>query len=235
MRTGWLLVVAVIASAWAAACGGAPQPAEPDEPQPAVAKAKKFDDCAAEPGKPPPEPLKKKYDGVAAKARCQREVFSIMGGLTFFLGVKCAHCHDEPDYPKMTHKKLIANWMARELIPSIQKKKGGEVWCNDCHVVDGKGTAKILKSPRDERWAAEWMATHLVEDFDDSTGHPLRCKTCHGGNPGTPEFKKKIILTDNLPPRPRPAQPEPEAPPSEPTAPADDAGVSDAGTASDAR
>jgi hypothetical protein len=215
MRTGWLLVILLIASAWAAACGGAPQPAEPNGAHAPVQKAKKIDDCAQEPGKPPPEPLKRKYDGVAAKARCQREVFSIMGGLTFFLGVKCSHCHEEPDYPKMTHKKLIANWMARELIPSIQKKKGGgDVWCNDCHVVDGQGTAKILKSPRDERWAAEWMATHLVEDFNDSSGHPLRCKTCHAGNPGTPEFKKKIILTDNLPPRPRASAPtqEPETP-----------------------
>jgi hypothetical protein len=212
MRTGWILGVLLIASAWAAACGGATQPTSPEGAHAPVQKTKKIDDCAQEPGKPPPEPLKRKYDGVAAKARCQREVFSIMGGLTFFLGVKCAHCHEEPDYPKMTHKKLIANWMARELIPSIQKKKGGgEVWCNDCHVVDGQGTAKILASPRDERWAAEWMATHLVEDFNDSSGHPLRCKSCHGGNPGTPEFKKKIILTDNLPVRPRapPAEPEP--------------------------
>jgi hypothetical protein len=42
----------------------------------------------------------------------------------------------------------------------------------------------------------------------------LRCKTCHAGNPGTPEFKKKIILTDNLPPRPRASAPtqEPETP-----------------------
>jgi hypothetical protein len=227
MRPGWLLVVAIVASVWVASCGGAPQPAEPSSRAPVAGRAVKSDDCAQEPGKPPPEPLKRKYDGVAAKARCQREVFSIMGGLTFFLGVKCAHCHEEPDYPKMTHKKLIANWMARELIPSIQKKQGGgDVWCNDCHVVDGKGTAKILESPRDVRWAAEWMTTHMVEDFADSSGHPLRCKSCHGGNPGTPEFKKKIILTDNLPVRAKaPPPPAEEAPSSIPPVETQDAGV----------
>ncbi len=212
MRTGWLLVVAVSASAWVAACGASEQtgPKTSTPAAPAAPRAEAKDDCAPEPGKPPPEPLKRKYTGVAAKARCQREVFTIMGGLTFFLGVKCAYCHEEPDYPKMTHRKLIANWMARELIPSIQKKRGGgDVWCNDCHVVDGKGTAKILKSPRDTRWAAEWMTTHLVEDFNAADGHPLRCKACHGGNPGSPDFKKKIILTDNLPVK-RTVAPEPE-------------------------
>jgi hypothetical protein len=202
-------------------CGAAPitTPADPggDEPTQPVARrrADLTDECAPIPGKPLPAPLTKQYTGVAAKARCQREVYSIMGGLTHFLGVKCAYCHEEPDYAKMTHRKQVANWMARELIPSLSKQSGaGEIWCNDCHVVDGKGTAKILRNPRDQRWAIEWMTTHLVEDFDAGDGRPLRCKHCHEGNLGSREFRPKIILTDRLPAKPVSAPlPDPDAAP----------------------
>lgn len=199
----------------AAACGGAPQreaggetprPARPGPIQP------KTDDCAVVPGKPKPDPLRREYTGVARKARCDREVFTIMGGLTHFLGVPCGHCHDDADYTKMTHNKYVANWMASELIPSIQRRGGGEVWCNDCHVVDGKGTAKILRSPRDPAWTREWMTVHLAGDFDSASGDPLRCKSCHQGALGSPEFQTKIILTDHLPPRS--AVPGAEAAPS---------------------
>ncbi|MCC6900961.1 MAG: hypothetical protein IT377_18430 [Polyangiaceae bacterium] len=204
----------------AGACGGAPLPPEPasDPPVPARRRADLPDDCASVPGKPPPEPLKKQYTGVASKARCQREVYTIMGGVKHFLGVECSFCHDERDYSKMTHRKHVANWMARELIPALEKKQGGELWCNDCHQGGGKGTAKILGQPRDSRWAAEWMTTHLVEDLQAKGGGLLRCKACHQGNPGTAEFQKKIILTDRLPrplAKPEAAPPVPEPPPAD--------------------
>lgn len=220
MRESSLAVWVVSAGSWALACGGAPLPADPapESATPAPRRANLGYDCAEVPGKPPPAPLKKQYTGVAAKARCDREVFTIMGGVKHFLGVECSYCHDETDYAKMTHRKHVANWMARELIPALEKKQGGELWCNDCHMVDGKGTAKILGQPRNSRWAAEWMATHLVEDLQAADDKPLRCKSCHGGNPGTPEFQKKIILTDRLPVK-RAA----EAPP--PAAEAADAGA----------
>jgi hypothetical protein len=195
------LAFAVTGATVLAACSGAPLPAEstPVATAGPTRRADVTDDCAAVPGKPPPKPLERQYTGVAAKARCQREVFSIMGGLTHFLGVKCAYCHLEPDYKAMTHRKQVANWMATELIPRLSKPGGGEVWCNDCHIVNGKGTAKILGNPRDERWAIEFMTTHLVENFETKNHNPLRCKSCHKGNLGTPEFQRKIILTGNLP------------------------------------
>jgi len=180
-------------------------------------------DCTPQPGKPPPKPLIRNYTGVAAGARCQREVYTIMGGLTHFLGVKCAYCHDERDYAKMTHRKHVANWMARELVPSLRAKSGGEAWCNDCHVVAGKGTAKILGGPRDQRWALEWMTTHLGDTFDARDGKPLFCKSCHGGNVGTPEFRAKVILKE-LPGR-GPAAPE--------AVPEDDAGVPETDASTD--
>jgi hypothetical protein len=199
----------------ASACGSAPAPAPEaaTEEQPAPGPRKKLvDDCAVVPGQPEPKPLARTYEGVAAKARCDREVYTIMGGLTHFLGVKCEYCHVKDQFEKPTHRKSIANWMARELIPSLEKKSGGEVWCNDCHVVSGKGKAKILGNPRKQSWAVEWMTAHLTDDFQRSADH------------GSLNFKRTIILTDLLPPRPAPAPAEPT------TTPADlpDAGAPDA-------
>ena len=126
------------------ACGTAPQPAQPPTEKAKLEKpslnAAVDDVCLERSGKPPPQPLLRNYAGLAKAARCQREVYTIMGGVTHFLGVKCAHCHREPDYALMTHQKRVANWMVRELIPALNKKGGGEVWCNDCH----QGKAKIL-------------------------------------------------------------------------------------------
>ncbi|MEP7052527.1 MAG: hypothetical protein ABJB12_19325 [Pseudomonadota bacterium] len=196
------LVLAVLAGAALPACGGAPEPRTgvasthaPLAPAP-VAKAPSLPgDCEQE-----PEPLERVYKGVAANARCQREVYTIMSGVTGFLGVKCNYCHLVPDYKAMTHRKEIANWMASELIPTLQRKKdGAQPWCNNCHTADGKGVAKILGDPRRPAFAMEWMTTHLVEDFQTKTGNPLHCKSCHQGNVGTPEFQRQVILTKHLP------------------------------------
>lgn len=197
------LVLPALLGAVLGACGGAPEPQasapSPAAPAPALKGAAVPDDCEQQPGKPPPEPLERSYLGVAAKARCQREVYTIMGGVTRFLGVECEYCHLVPDYRAMTHRKEVANWMAAELVPALQKRAGaGQVWCNDCHTAGGKGVAKILGDPRRESFAIEWMTTHLVEDFQTRQGSPLHCKSCHRGNLGTPEFQGKIILTNDL-------------------------------------
>jgi hypothetical protein len=199
----------ILASLVGAACGATPiragtgdgvEEGDEDARRPARARrANLEDDCAPKPGKPPPAPLERKYEGVAAKARCQREVFTIMGGLTHFLGVKCQHCHEVPDYKKMTHNKHVANWMATQLIPSLAKQRGGELWCNDCHQASGEGKAKLLGDPRDPAAAAEWMAVHLTSKLETNDKNPLRCKSCHGANLGEPGFQRKIILTDRLP------------------------------------
>ena len=187
-----------------AACGAAPEARAPGSAPAASStlgpKRALPDDCQQEPGKPPPEPLERMYSGVAAKARCQREVYTIMGGVTHFLGVKCQYCHLVPNYRAMTHRKEIANWMASELVPALQKKSNGAMpWCNSCHSATGKGVAKILGDPRNPSFAAEWMTTHLVEDFQTKNGSALHCKSCHQGNIGSPEFQKTIILTNHLP------------------------------------
>jgi hypothetical protein len=194
------LLLPLLVAADLAACAGAP---EPRASAPATAASSSAlapthsaipDDCVEEPA-----PLERSYTGLAAKARCQREVYTIMGGVTHFLGVKCDYCHLVPDYRATTHRKEIANWMAADLIPALRKKGGGAVWCNSCHTSADVGVAKILGQSRKESFAIEWMTTHLVEDLETRTGSPLHCKSCHQGNLGSPEFQRKIILTKNLP------------------------------------
>ena len=187
----WLALATTVA-AWAGACGGAPLPADtagdsdlasaPETRRSRAPRSQRPRRLRAQPGKPPPKPLEREYTGLAAKARCQREIYTIMGGVTHFLGVKCNYCHLVPDYKAMTHRKHIANWMARELDPRLARKssasrRSAEVWCNDCHVVNGKATPKILGNPRDERWAIEWMTTHMVENFETAKGNALFCKS----------------------------------------------------------
>lgn len=203
------LALAVLVAAALGACGGAPEPlatvpssAPRPVPAPGIVpkRAAVPDDCMQEPGAPAPEPLAHAYTGVAAKARCQREVYTIMGGVTHFLGVQCKYCHLVPDYRAMTHRKEVANWMASELIPALQKKADGKPpWCNDCHRAAGKATPKILGDPRRPAFAIEWMTTHLVEDFQTKSGAALHCKSCHRADIGTPQFERNIILTDHLP------------------------------------
>jgi hypothetical protein len=213
------------------ACG-APPAASPlaSEPSNAPAQSGKrrtdiAGDCDQLPGQPPPEPLRIQYTGVAKAAQCQREVFTIMGGVTHFLGVECKHCHQEPDYAADTHNKQIANWMARELVPRLQRRAAGaegsrEVWCKDCHA----GKPKLLGDPRRRDLAVEWMTTHLVEDFSTIPGNPPKCKECHGGDLGSPQFRAKVIL-EALPGLPAPATAaEPAAAEPAPLSPVPDFG-----------
>lgn len=214
-----LTVLLVLGVSLAAACGSPPLPApgaKPTSAAPAGRRAANVaDDCEQEPGKPPPEPLKREYAGVAGKARCDREVYTIMGGVVHSLGVTCEYCHVKDDYPAMTHKKRVANWMAQELIPSIRAKTGEEVWCKDCHHVGEQGTPKPLGKSRKQSDAIEWMNTQLVARFETAQGDPLFCKSCHVGNLGSPDFKRKLILEDLLGDQsypPRAAVPPPKNP-----------------------
>jgi hypothetical protein len=224
----WLLAT-LACSALAGSCGAPPPQKAPEiaaaAPSATVLKRRADlpDDCEVVAGKPPPEPLRIPYDGVAKAARCQRAVYTIMGGLTHFLGVKCQHCHLEPDYAADTHNKQIANWMARELVPRLQKRVAAsdgsrDVWCQDCHA----GAPKLLGNPRRRDVAIEWMTTHMVEDFSSVAGKPPKCRDCHGGDLGSPEFRSKIILSDlSSSPLPlAPALPSPSAPPAAPAEPA---------------
>lgn len=181
---------------------------------PRARRAQLPDDCEQRPGQPPPAALRAEYTGVARAARCDREVYTIMGGITHFLGVKCAYCHIEPDYAADTHNKRVANWMARELVPGLRQRKfalgeTGEVWCQDCHA----GKPKLLGNPRQRSLAIDWMTTHLVEDFDTRQGQPLKCKDCHQGDLGSPDFKPKLIFSD-LTALPKPESVTPSAPAS---------------------
>jgi hypothetical protein len=232
------LFEAVLLASLTMACGGsgAEAPAGKVASAPRAAplgerRVDQLDDCAQEPGKPPPEPLRIAFEGVAKSARCQREVYTLMGGLTHFLGVECKHCHQEPDYTADTHNKRIANWMARELVPKLRKHaeegKDGAIWCKDCH----QGKAKILGNPRNRTFAIEWMTTHLVTDLEAVSGKNLKCRQCHDGDLGSPQFRPKIILTElsGLPAPTPPAAPVPAAPAPAPSGSSAPASVPDFG------
>ncbi len=222
-RSGWLST-ALFLFVSIGGCGGPPPKAPPAEaaPEPALGK-RRADipaDCEERPGKPPPQPLRENYTGLAKAARCQDEVFTIMGGVTHFLGVACKHCHLEPDYAADTHNKRVANWMARELVPKLKKraqdtKAARDIWCQDCHA----GKPKLLGNPRRRDLAIDWMTTHLTQTFDTLADQPPRCKNCHGADLGAPEFRSQVILTalDGLPGVPAPAVPAP-LPSAEPPA-----------------
>lgn len=186
------------------ACGSRPPPREQTPPASPVnppGRVSTEDECVSQDGRPV-APLRKRYEGLAKAARCDREVYTVMGGVTHSLGVKCEYCHAAGDYAANTHRKAVANWMAMELVPKLEKKDGGDVWCNDCHVRSGRGVAKLLGNPRDTGFAIEWMSTHLVERFERTDGERLLCKSCHADNVGSPGFRRKIVLSD--PPLPLP-------------------------------
>lgn len=225
-RSGWLSTALFLFGS-AGACGGPPPRSVPTGPAPAAALGKRRadlpPDCAERGGKPP-EPLRTEYTGLAKAARCQDEVFTIMGGVTHFLGVACKHCHLEPDYAADTHNKRVANWMARELVPRLKKRISDgtatadrAVWCQDCHA----GKPKLLGNPRRRDLAIDWMTTHLSESFDTLAEQPPRCKNCHGADLGAPEFRSHVILSDldGLPSASVSAPPAPSAPAETPPPP----------------
>jgi hypothetical protein len=187
----------------AVSCGPAPQArSDVSVASGARAKPERADPCSTKPGQPAVEPLARRYDGLARAARCQPEVLSIMTDVADALGVSCDYCHAAHDFRVATPRKEIGNWMARELVPRLAKHEAGPVTCADCHTRDGKPVAKILGTPRSESRSIEWMTTELVENFTRSDGQPLRCKSCHGGNLGTPEFRRQLLLSDALSPLP---------------------------------
>lgn len=125
------------------------------------------------------------------------------------LGVQCAYCHaphpanpKKQDFPVMTPKKEIANWMSVHLVESLKQVDGSPVKCKSCHVdAQGKPLAKILGNPRDPVTAHEWMSMVMVNKFVTKKGEKLKCKSCHGGNFSTPQWQARVILrTEQIPP-----------------------------------
>jgi hypothetical protein len=137
-------------------------------------------------------------------------MYTSMASVATQLGVECNFCHllrtgsTKPfdyDYPVMTPKKEVANWMSLHLMQAVKPLDGSEIRCKSCHLDDkGQPVAKILGEPRDPVKAAEWMSLVMVKKFAAADGSKLRCKSCHGGAPGSDGFQAKVILVnDRLP------------------------------------
>lgn len=198
---------AAFLTALSVACGPAPAPAAPSPAAPASASAlpsaEPFDECAA--SKPVPHP----FAGILRVARCEQHMYLTMASVAGQLGVQCAYCHAPPkpgqqdeDYPVMTPKKEIANWMSQHLMQAVKPIDGSPLKCKSCHTDErGNPVAKILGDPRDPVKAAEWMSLVMVAKFVSADGERLKCKSCHGGNVKSPTWQGKVILRSDLLPR----------------------------------
>lgn len=187
----------------AVACGArsaAPPPAAAVAPPP---MGQERDICEGSPPIPH-APLA----GILRNARCDQDMYYSMSQVADMLGVDCTYCHaakvegqKERDFPVMTHKKEIANWMSMHLMQAVKPADGSPMKCSSCHTDEhGKPVAKILGDPRDRVKANEWMSLVLVKKFVAADGSKLKCKSCHVGTPGTPEFRPTVILhTEQLP------------------------------------
>jgi hypothetical protein len=200
---------AAFLAALSVACG--PAPVEPVAPSagtsaPAAAgassTAEAFDECAG--SKPVPHP----FLGILRVARCEQHLYLTMASVAGQLGVKCAYCHAPPkagekdeDYPVMTPKKEIANWMSMHLMQALKPIDGSPMKCKSCHVDEsGHPVAKILGDPRDPVKAAEWMSLVMVAKFVNADGERLKCKSCHVGNVKSPTWQGKVIgHSDQIP------------------------------------
>jgi hypothetical protein len=191
-----LLVMAVVGACSASV--PAPAPVAPAAP-PGV----EHDVCEASPPLPH-APL----SGVLRNARCDQDMYYSMSQVADMLGVDCTYCHaakiegQKPrDFPVMTPRKQVANWMSMELMAAIKPADGSPMKCSSCHVDDqGRPVAKILGDPRDPVKANEWMNLVMVTRFVAVDGSKLKCKSCHVGAPGTPGFHRQVILkSEQLP------------------------------------
>jgi hypothetical protein len=187
------------------ACGAAPAPAIAPAPAPAPAplatSAPGFDECADS------GPVPRVYDGILRGARCDQQRFLTMAKVITQLGVTCVYCHaptadpKEQDYPVMTPRKEIANWMSQHLMTALKPVDGSPMRCKSCHTdEDGKPVVKILGEPRTAEKANEWMTTVMVNRFVAADGQRLTCRSCHVGRVGSPAWQAKVILrSEQLP------------------------------------
>jgi hypothetical protein len=188
----------------AAACAGhAPQPATSPGNSSTTPAGAPYDVCEGSPPVPH-APLA----GVLRNARCDQDLYYSMSLVADMLGVECDYCHaakiegqQERDFPAMTPKKKIANWMSMDLMASIKPADGSPLKCSSCHTDEnGHAVAKILGQRRDRVKVNEWMSLVMVKKFVAADGSRLKCKSCHVGTPGTPEFEATVILrSEQLP------------------------------------
>ena len=196
---------AALAAFLLAACGPARAPestkVEAPAPRASAALAPAFDECKDS------APVPRVYEGILRGARCDQQRFLTMASVADQLGVECIHCHaptpdpKKQDYPVMTPRKEIANWMSQHLMQALKPVDGSPMRCKSCHTDEnGKPVLKILGDPRDPAKASQWMAMVMVNRFVAADGSRLTCRSCHVGRVGTPQWQAKVILrTEQLP------------------------------------
>src|ERR1700733_9821713 len=132
-RTKLAVWGAALSAAVAAGCR-APAPAVVEAPAatPRAAAGSNFDPCSES------KPMPKAYKGILRSAKCEQDMYLTMAGVADQLGVECSFCHvplavtvqpvpKKEDYPVMTDRKMIANWMSTELMQSIKPADGSKM------------------------------------------------------------------------------------------------------------
>jgi hypothetical protein len=168
---------------------------------PQASAAPAFDECKDS------GPVPRVYEGILRGAKCDQQRFLIMASVAEQLGVECSHCHaptadpKKQDYPVMTPRKEIANWMSQHLMQAVKHVDGSPMRCKSCHTDEnGKPVAKIFGEPRDPAKAYSWMASVMVNRFVAADGSRLTCRSCHIGTVGTPAWQPKVIFrSEQLP------------------------------------
>lgn len=197
------LVLGLVASTVAAACGSTP-PAEQPTSEPAVTAAPQPDapppasstppaSSSATPVTPPPV-----AGGRAVTPTQMTEKLAALGidtkNLPAFdkltgdqkrkvmplfkqsLGyAECTGCHVEGDFKKVTKNMKIAEKMWDEFAVKLKQDGGGLLFCDSCH----GGSEHILDKKNPEA-VRKFMHDEYVDKLDraDAKGHD--CKTCHG-------------------------------------------------------
>jgi hypothetical protein len=105
-----------------------------------------------------------------------RALRGVMKLMAKSLGIKCADCHKDGDFPAPTRRKKIAAKMWDEFVVKLAfaSPDGAPLFCDSCH----QGRVEQLDR-RDKKALAKWMDDNFVARLKQKNGGAQECETCH--------------------------------------------------------
>ena len=110
----------------------------------------------------------------------------VMKTFTTSLGVKCEGCHDTRDFRAPTPKKKIATHMWNDFARALATADGAPLYCDSCH----GGRAEFLDR-HDITKLSTWMQDNYVDKLKRIDQKDHGCETCHG-DPIEPKIFTKL-------------------------------------------